>query len=157
MFWSIAAIAVAASLYVLVVIVNLLSEANMAFGVVGSQKQGIDKELTAREHRFSDTALTARQISTMILIAEDVASLPSNAGRPAGIHRILVEHLNAASMTLGEYRYVRSCIDGVLAGTTTPKLGSEARERLDIVLPRFRKVSRFFTERLDSTGLTSTF
>ncbi len=129
----------------------------MAFGVVGSQKQGIDQELTAREHQFSDTALTARQISTMILIAEDVVSLPSNAGRTADTRRILVEHLNAASMTLVEYRYVRSCIDGALAGTTTPKLGIEARERLDIVLPRLRKVSRFFTERLDSAGLTPTF
>lgn len=129
----------------------------MAFGVVGYQKQGIDLELTAREHDFSDTALTARQISTLILIAEDVASLPSNIGRSAGTRRIIVEHLNASSMTLAEYRYVRTCVEGALSGTPMPKLGSEARERLDVVLPRFRKVRRFFTEHLDSAGLTPTF
>lgn len=154
LFWTALVLTGLASVYLIIVLVNLFNEANMAFGFVATQKQGIEQELTARDIAFSDSSLTARQVSTMLSIAEGVASLPPDNTRASAVRRILVHHLNAASMTLREYRSVRSRI-GVLITTSGTNAASPTLHPLGTAAPRFMRVRTFFTTHLDSIGLTS--
>ena len=155
MFWTVLALTGISGVYIIIVLVNLFNEANMAFGLFASQKQGIEQELTARELPFSDTTLSARQVSTMLLIAEDVTALPSVNSLASATRRVLVQHLNAASMTLREYRSVRSRIGTILSEART-SAASTSLEPLGTAAPRFMRVRTFFTKHLDTAGLTST-
>ena len=153
--WVAFIIAAIAATYLLTVVVNLLNEANMAFGFMSSQKAGIEQELTARPSTFSDTVLTARQISTMLSIAEGVSSLPSTTNRARATQQVLVKHLNAASMTLEEYRYVRATVNDRLRAA--PSMHSrDQNDGFEVVLPRFQAVRSFFTKHLDSIALAPT-
>lgn len=154
-FWTVLTLTCISGVYLVVVLVNLFNEANMAFGLFASQKQGIEQELTAREVAFSDSTLSARQVSTMLLIAEDVSALPTDDSRARATKRVLVQHLNAASMTLREYRSVRSRIGAIISASRT-STASASLEPLGAAAQRFLRVRSFFTNHLDTVGLTST-
>jgi hypothetical protein len=147
-------VALAALGYIVRILVGLFQEANMAFGMSRPEVQGIERRLTARDmlHPAPDSVLTPRQISTVLSIAEQVMNLPDgpDLGQRAG--DVLVASLNAASMTLIEYRYIR----GVIASALQPRASSDSIvvDRLSAVMPRFQAVRHFFDGHRDSIALT---
>lgn len=152
--WVAISIAAIAAAYLLTVVISLFNEANMAFGFMSSQKSGIEQELTARPTTYSDTVLTARQISTMLSIAEDVTSVSRSTNVARSTRQILVKHLNAASMTLDEYRYVRATVYSRLSGAQSMRERNQ-NDGFEVVLPRFQAVRSFFTKQLDTLAFTS--
>lgn len=154
--WIVLVVALVAVVYLGSVLWKLFTEANMAFGFLDTERQGIERLITAREHTNpdDDTVLTPRQISVLLDVAEDVSRLTPGADLPQRTRQILVQRLNASSMTLGEYRRARSRIEHFLG--QKPRRNqpdSLTADRMAVVLPRFKLVTRFFTEHRDSAGL----
>ncbi len=154
--WIVLILALVAVVYLGMVLWKLFNEANMAFGLLGTEQQGIERLITAREHTDPDvdTVLTPRQISVLLDIAEDVSRLTPGADLAQRTRQILVQRLNASSMTLAEYRRARTRIEHFLI--EKPRRNqpdSLTADRMTVVLPRFKQVARFFKEHQDSIGL----
>jgi len=154
--WIVLILALVAMVYLGMVLWKLFNEANMAFGLLGTERRGIERLITAREHTNPDvdTVLTPRQISVLLDIAEDVSRLPPGADLAQRTRQILVQRLNASSMTLDEYRRARMRVEHFLI--EKPRRNqpdSITADRMAVVLPRFEQVARFFTEHQDSIGL----
>lgn len=155
--WIALSMAIGATTYLVSVMVGLFNEANMVFGFLRPEVRGIERLLTAREemHQDRDSVLTPRQISTVLSVAENVMNVPEGPSAAINTRDILVGNLNAASMTLGEYRYVRDMLDASLRGTA--ERDSVLNDRLALVRPRLLAVRKFFTEYRDSIALSTSF
>lgn len=158
--WIVVSGALIAVVYLGTIVWGLLNEANMAFRFLQPERTGIERLLTARDDQASkhDSVLTPRQLSTVLMIAERIMALPDGPGQPKRIREVLVSSLNASSMTLLEYRYVRDVVTASLRSRTSVHTrDSLATDRMSVILPRFQSVRAFFIERRDSIGLASTF
>lgn len=158
--WIVISCALIAVAYLGTVLWGLLNEANMAFRFLQPERIGIERLLTARDDQATqyDSILTPRQLSTMLMIADRIMAVDDGTDRPQRTRDVLVSSLNASSMTLREYRYVRDVIAASLKSrSSTYTSDSLATDRLSVILPRFQNVRSFFTERLDSIGLAPTF
>ncbi len=158
--WIVFSCALIAVAYLGAILWGLLNEANMAFRFLQPERVGIERLLTAQDDQAiqHDSILTPRQLSTMLLIAERIIAVDDGPGRPQRIRDVLVSSLNASSMTLREYRYVRDVIAVSLKSRSSAHTrDSLATDRMSVILTRFQNVRSFFTERLDSIGLAPTF
>lgn len=154
--WTVLFFALVAVAYLGTVLWKLFNEADMALGLIGSERQGIERFITAREHvsPARDTVLTPRQISVILDIAEDISRLAPDAALAQRVRGILVHRMNASSMTLAEYRRTRSRVEHFLSDTArVNQRDSLTADRMSVVLPRIKLVNRFFTDHLDSIGL----
>lgn len=154
--WAVISFALIAVIYLATVVWGLLSEANMVFGFLKPEQTGMERLLTAREEQGAgaDSVPTPRQLSTVLAIAERVMALPDGADLQQQTRDVLVTSLNASSMTLREYRYVRGVVTATLRSKSGATLSdSLLADRITIILPRFQAVRTFFLEHRDSIGL----
>ncbi|MBL0321000.1 MAG: hypothetical protein IPP80_01225 [Ignavibacteria bacterium] len=157
--WFFVTLVVLALLYLVLIARVFLLEADMSLGLSRISGPGLQGLIVDRSTYVppKDSVVQPGQLSMLVDVVETLDSLRDDSADTLKMRTSFADLLNRYTISLSEYRWVRSVVSGVREQEVSRKRRTRAdstnTQRLRMFLPRLEDHGMFFRDTLDREAL----